>query len=147
MNKLEIRKMEERDIPGLAKLYEQFWGEISFPEKMKKLFKKLENNPNYIFLNATLDNKVVGSIMGIICEELYGDCNSFMIVEDFIVDKSSHRKGIGSVLFKELESIAKNKNCSQIMLITESDRTDACNFYYSVGFRKDTHKGFKKKLK
>jgi hypothetical protein len=37
-------------------------------------------------------------------------------------------------------------NCSQILLVTEIDRIDACQFYESVGYNPDTHKGFKKKL-
>ncbi|MBP2637047.1 MAG: acetyltransferase [Firmicutes bacterium] len=39
------------------------------------------------------------------------------------------------------------KNCIQIILVTEANRIDACNFYKSVGYCSNTHKGFKKKLK
>jgi hypothetical protein len=33
--------------------------------------------------------------MGILCEELYGQCRPFMAVEDVIVDQAHRRRGIG----------------------------------------------------
>ena len=83
--------------------------------------------------------------MGIVCKELYGDCNPFLVVENMIVDKSSRHKGIGTLLLHELERLAKERYCTQMILVTENDRIDACNFYEKYGFSKN-NKGYKKKL-
>ena len=69
-------------------------------------FQRLKRNPSYIFLVADQQNNLVGSVMGIICEELYGDCKPFMIVEDVIVDIDQRRLGIASSLMRELEKCA-----------------------------------------
>jgi GNAT superfamily N-acetyltransferase len=84
--------------------------------------------------------------MGIICEELYGSCDSFLVLENMIVDKTVRNKGVGKALIKELERIAKEINCTQILLITENDRIDAIKFYESAGYNPTTHRGFKKKI-
>ncbi|OHD15276.1 MAG: GNAT family N-acetyltransferase [Spirochaetes bacterium GWC1_27_15] len=144
---MQIRKMIEEDIPQLALLYKQFWGESSSIENMYKLFNKLKRNPNYIFLSAVDNNILAGSVMGIICEELYGECKPFMILEDLIVDIDYRRKGIGKLLIEEIEKYAKEANCTQILFVTENMRKDACDFYASMGFNPDSHKGFKKLLK
>ena len=143
---MKIRKLIENDLAELASLYEQFWGEVSSVEKMRATFQRLKNNPNYIFLVAEQQDSLVGSVMGIICEELYGDCKPFMVVEDVIVEKHHRRRGIASSLMKELERTAFNKFCNYIIFVTESERTGAHKFYESIGYKSDAYKGFKKRL-
>ena len=103
--------------------------------------------PRAVPLVADQQNNLVGSVMGIICEELYGDCNPFMVVEDVIVDKHQRRLGIASSLMRELEICALKHNCNYIIFVTESERTEAHRFYESLGYKSDEYKGFKKRLK
>jgi ribosomal protein S18 acetylase RimI-like enzyme len=143
---MEIERLTEDDLPHLAELYKQFWGENSSLDKMRATFQKLSNNPNYVFLVAKSSGHVVGSIMGIVCEELYGECRPFMVVEDVIVDREQRRKGIGASLMRELETIAADRACGYIIFVTEKERTDAHRFYESLGYKPDAYKGFKKRL-
>lgn len=144
---MEIGRLTENDMPALAELYRQFWGEESCLEKMQATFRRLKDDPDYIFLAARSDKRLVGSVMGIVCEELYGDCVPFMVVEDVIVDQGRRREGIGSALMCELEKYAAERNCSYILFVTESERTDAQWFYESLGYKPDAYKGFKKRLR
>jgi GNAT superfamily N-acetyltransferase len=143
---MKIRKLTENDLEGLAALYKQFWGESSSLEKMQVIFQRLKKNPNYILLGADQQNHLVGSAMGIICEELYGDCRPFIVVEDVIVDKHQRRLGIGSSLMRQLEGYAVKHNCNYIIFVTESERSEAHRFYESLGYKSDAYKGFKKRL-
>jgi ribosomal protein S18 acetylase RimI-like enzyme len=143
---MEIERLTESDLTPLADLYTQFWGEVSSLQRMRATFQKLENNPHYIFLAAKHDHQLVGSAMGIICEELYGDCKPFLVIEDVIVDKNHKRRGVGSRLMRELEKIAVENDCSYIIFVTECEREEAHRFYESLGYKSDTHKGFKKRL-
>ena len=49
---MEIERLTENDLPGLAGLYKQFWNEGASLEKMKSSLHKVGKNPNYIFLIA-----------------------------------------------------------------------------------------------
>lgn len=142
-----VRKMMAGDIPELAQLYKQFWDEDSCLDQMYKQFDKVTQAGTHILLCAVENGRLIGSVMGVVCEELYGDCRPFLVLENMIADKNSRNKGIGKALIAELEKIAAEKNCTQIILITETARIDACKFYESAGYKPDTHKGFKKKLK
>jgi ribosomal protein S18 acetylase RimI-like enzyme len=144
---MEIRKLTEDDLASLAVLYKQCWCEESSLEKMRATFQRLKRNPNYILLVANQQKNLVGSVMGVICEELYGDCKPFMVVEDVIVDKHARRLGIASSLMRELERCATKQNCNYIIFVTESERTKAHRFYESLGYKSDVYKGFKKRLK
>ena len=139
--------MTEDDLVSLAELYKQFWGEESSLEKMRATFQRLKKNSNYILLVADQQNNLVGSVMGIFCEELYGACEPFMVVEDVIVDRHQRRIGIASSLMRELECCAARRNCNYIIFVTESERKEAHRFYESLGYKSDAYKGFKKRLK
>ena len=140
-----IRRLERADLPQLAKLYEQFWGDVSDVSKMECQLDTIEKEDTHIILVGEMDHTVVGSVMGIVCKELYGDCRPFLVVENMIVDQSRRNTGIGSKLLFELELLAKERDCTQMLLVTEADRVDACSFYEKYGFQKN-NKGYKKKL-
>ena len=142
-----IREMIIDDMPQLAQLYKQFWDEESSVETMYQKFNKIHENGSYILLSAIENNQLIGSVMGVICGELYGDCNPFMVLENMIVDEKYRNKGVGKALISELETKAAEKNCTQIILVTDADRIEARGFYESAGYNPHTHKGFKKKLK
>ena len=146
MRDYAIRRLAEEDIQSLALLYTQFWGVESDCVKMKKKFAELRGNPRYAIFCATADGYVVGSIMGILCDEIYGDCRPFLLMEDLIVDQAYRRRGIGKALVAELEDFAREHDCSQIQFITETHRQDAVAFYASLGFDTTKHVGFKKTL-
>lgn len=141
-----IREISKKDLPKLAELYKQFWNEESNIEKMNIQFKKIKKANSHIILGAFENENMIGSVMGVICDELYGNCKAFMVIENMIVDNSKRKKGIGKKLIEEIEKIAKLRNCTQIILVTETNRKDACSFYESVGYLPEIQKGYKKKL-
>ena len=141
-----IRRLESEDLTGLADLYKQFWNEDSSLDKMQEKLQTIKDDPNYILLVAEVENGLAGSAMGIVCEELYGECRPFMVIEDVIVDKTKRRMGIASSLMKELEKRAREHDCGYIIFVTESERRDAHRFYESLGYDSSVYKGFKKRF-
>ncbi len=140
-----VREMIVENIPQLAELYRQFWGESSDIVKMETTFRELQKRNSHIFLSAVEGNELIGTIMGIVCEELYGECRPFLLIENLIVDKKHRRKGVARRLLTEMENLARQRNCWQMILVTEADRDDACAFYKANGFQLN-NAGFKKKL-
>ena len=143
---MQLREMTAEDIKELAELYKQFWNEESITEKMREKFTDLKTNDNYIYLSAFIQGNLVGSILGIVCESLYGECEPFLVIEDFIVDENYRQQGIGSALIEELEERAKKQGCTHIILVTEKERKGAIRFYETAGYKKGQHQGFKKSL-
>jgi ribosomal protein S18 acetylase RimI-like enzyme len=141
-----IRALTADDMERLSELYCQFWREASDVPKMKASFHAMQGNRAYILLGAEEDGKLAGSVMGVVCQELYGDCAPFLVVEDMIVDEGQRKRGVGRLLFEELEKQAVQRGCAQVILVTEADRKDACGFYESLGFHPTANRGYKKKL-
>ena len=142
-----IRNLVQTDIPQLAQLYKLFWNEESNTEKMYATFDRIQLNHAYSLLGYfSNDNMLIGSVMGVICYELYGECNPFMVLENMVVDVHMRKKGVAKALLSELEKRAADAGCSQIILVTEKARSDACGFYESMGFSKE-NAGYKKKAR
>ncbi|MDJ0867075.1 MAG: GNAT family N-acetyltransferase [Myxococcota bacterium] len=144
---MKIERLAVADLPHLAELFEHFWGEASSLETMRSTFTRLAENSAYILLAAKQDGRLIGFVMGIICEELYGDGRPFMIIEDLIVAKDVRRRGAGRALMLEMEKRAIQRQCRQIIFVTEADRTDSIRFYASLGYDAGAHRGFKKRLR
>lgn len=104
---MKIRKMIKEDIPQLEILYRLYWNEKSDIEKMKEKFDEINKREDYIILSAEENNKLTGSVMGIVCQELYGPCKPFLVVENLVVAKDAQRKGVGKALMAEIEKFAK----------------------------------------
>jgi ribosomal protein S18 acetylase RimI-like enzyme len=89
---------------------------------------------------------LVGTLLAVTCQMLFGQCRSFMVVEDVVIDANYRRRGIGKALIQQVEKFAKSKNCSYIMLITDVDRLDSREFYKSLGYKSAEYCAFKKHL-
>ncbi|HPA62382.1 MAG TPA: GNAT family N-acetyltransferase [Spirochaetota bacterium] len=146
MNNIIIRNIEENDIDSIAGLYRLFWDDEQNADKMKMKFRQLRDNSSYIFLCAVADGQVAGTIMGIICDELYGDCRPFLLMEDLVVRNDFRRMKIGTKLLNAMENIGREKGCYQIIFMTERNRVSSVSFYESIGYDSEANIGFKKKL-
>ena len=142
---MKVRLLQKHDLPALAMLYRQFWNEDSDLCKMEQQFDVLKKVGSHIVLVCEKDGAIIGSVMGVVCPEFYGDCDPFLVVENMIVDRTCRRSGVGKVLLSKLEELAKERNCTQMILVTEKNRLDACGFYEAYGFQTNTT-GYKKKL-
>lgn len=95
---------------------------------MRRQWEILEAGGRHILLAAEDGGRLVGSVMGVVCEELYGDGRPFLVVENLIVDKGERRKGAGRMLLRELEKAASARNCAQMILVTEEERRTPAGF-------------------
>ena len=143
---MEIALITEEDLPALASLYQQLVPNESSLEKMQEALHVIWRNPDQAIFGAKIEGRLVGTILGVACRMLFGQCKSFMIVEDFVVDSDHRRQGVGTALMRAIECFAAKRNCSYIMLITDTDREEAHRFYASLGYESDHYMAFKKRI-
>jgi GNAT superfamily N-acetyltransferase len=144
---MDIVDIKRTDLKDLGFLYEQLSGKKHDSIKMLDNYDNMISNGQYYLIGAKIDNKLVGSLMGIKCFDLVGDCLPFMIIENVIVTESQRGMGIGKELFKRIEEIAIDNDCYYIFFVSGETRLEAHKFYESIGFTNDKVKGYKKYLK
>jgi GNAT superfamily N-acetyltransferase len=142
---LEIGPVRDSDLDAISKLHAHFWGEVSDVEAMQETLSRLGDDPDHVLLSARIDGACVGTATGAICHGLYGGSDSYLVVEDVVVDPEYRRRGVATALLGELERQARAQGCKQIILLTESCRDDAVALYHAAGFA-GRWTGFKKKL-
>lgn len=143
---MEITQIKEEELADLAQLYQQLIPNDISIESMQEVIRNNRDNAKHVVLAAKIDGQLVGTLLAGICEMLFGQCKSFMVVEDVVVDSEYRQQGVGRALMQYVEEYARNHNCSYIMLITDTDRVGPQNFYKSLGYKTDEYKAFKKHL-
>ncbi|MDD3244024.1 MAG: GNAT family N-acetyltransferase [Eubacteriales bacterium] len=145
---ISIRNAAAGDLNGLAVLYLQLSGEQSRPEQMAALLTRILADPAYdLLVAADKTGRVLGTVMGILCCDLVGECRPFMLVENVVVDDACRGEGIGRRLMAHLETHARAHHCSYVILVSGHTRTGAHAFYRAMGYNAQGEaRGFKKYL-
>ncbi|MDR0266525.1 GNAT family N-acetyltransferase [Paenibacillus sp.] len=145
-NMITIRHITEKDLSGLSHLYEELLGISTHLDQMLQVFKSAESSGNYHILGAFHEGELAGSLMGIVCLDLIGNCKPFMVIENVIVSGRIRRQGIGQKLMNEIEKIARENGCGYIILVSGEQRKEAHIFYEKLGYRDEKVEGFRKHL-
>ena len=92
-----IAPIKDSDLNMVSSLYKELSNQEQNLKCMKNEFKRMKNNPDYFLIGAKISDRLVGSAMGIICTDLFGECRPFMVIENVIVSNGSTKKGIGEI--------------------------------------------------
>ena len=141
-----LRKATPADADQLSTLFIDFTGAPSDIEAMKQKIASLSAKPEYCVAVACDGDLVIGTAMGIVCQDLCGACKPFMLIENVVVDPAYRGQGIGKQLMQYVENFGKDNQCKYVLLVSEAKRTDSHKFYESLGYPPGEEMGFKKRL-
>lgn len=141
---IEIRKIGKAELHQLCELYSELIETATNYSKQLEVFELIENNPGYCLLGAFNEKQLLGSVMGIICHDLIGECKPFMVLENVVVSKHARRQGIGSQLMVHAEQIAQERNCQYMIFVSGDQRREAHIFYERLGFKEEAVEGYRK---
>jgi GNAT superfamily N-acetyltransferase len=68
----------------------------------------------------------------------------YALVEHFVIEESMRGKGCDTMLAAYVENFCLRADCSQIMLLSNSRRSEAHRFFEKQGFSSGRKKGFVK---
>ncbi len=121
--KTEVSPMTDGDIAEIALIEKECF---STPWSEESLRSELTND-GAVFLTAKTDGEVSGYIgMHTVLDECY--------IANIAVKNKFRRMGIGSLLLKQAENAAREKNCSFISLEVRVSNTPAITLYEKYGY-------------
>lgn len=141
-----VKPIDAADLPQLGSIYSQLSDKQPNLSKMSDVYHVMTSNDQYLLLGAYVDGHLAGSVMGIVCHDLVGECNPFMVIENVIVTEAYRGQGVGKLLMLEMEHCAVERQCAYIIFVSGSQRKAAHQFYASIGYKLDRVQGFKKDL-
>lgn len=143
---LSIEEVQVHELEDLAILYDQLAGKPTNREKLRETFLKLEQRPDYVILGAKSQRQVIGSITGLLFYDMLEESQPYMYVDNVVVHEAHRCKGIGRHLMREIEVIARQKQCYCVVLLSAMHRERAQKFYQSIGYHHGVVQGYKKYL-
>lgn len=141
-----LRKATPQDQPALDRVMQVISENPADPQKARRLIAEIGENPQKYLLVAedSESHEIVGSLLGVIFEDICGDCRPILLVENVAVLEKYQSQGIGRQMFEEIERWGKEMQCHYEILVSGLSRTGAHHFYSALGFNEV--KGFKKYL-
>ncbi len=139
-----VERLKKEDLNELIELYKELLDCENEHCVCDEILEKMNNDENYYLLVAKENDKIIGTVLGIVCYSIPMSGMSFMVVEDVIVKEEFRQKGVGRMLFDEIDRISLERNCAYSMLVSSAHRTEAHKFYDSMGYS-DPALGFRKK--
>jgi GNAT superfamily N-acetyltransferase len=97
------------------------------------LNESVDQDRNMVFFGAFEGEKLVGIISMTFAESSYR-VSPFAWCDDFYVEKDFRGRGVGTKLLEAASEIAKEKECSNILVGAGEKDDEALRFYESHGF-------------
>jgi len=134
MNDIIIRKLQKDDLRNgfLSTLDSLRKTSDMNIEDAKKVFEKINSNPDHIIAVAVIDGKIIGSTTLLIETKFIHNGGKVGHIEDVVVDKAYQRKGVGEKIIKYLLKYAKDMGCYKTILDCVDDVKP---FYEKLGFK------------
>ena len=134
MENVTIRKTKFEDLEKIAYIYEQAFGDKTLLPKMKRKFKQLENNKDYIFISAIYENTCVGFCQLVIHQDITETTMPFSTLWSFVVNADYRGKGIGTKMLQFAEHESKKRKCAFIKLTTTNERKACVTVCKKLGY-------------
>lgn len=136
---ITIRKFEERDTLDVLILWgEELYDPAPHNSPGISLQQKLSVDPD-LLLVAIENDEVVGTVMG-------GWDGHRGWIYSMAVRPSHRRRGIGTLLIKEMESRLRELGCLKVNLQVRKTNQEVIAFYQSLGFKIEDHTSLGKRL-
>ncbi len=134
-----VRQATIDDISAVLRLYGQLAGDradaLAAPiAEARALWAEMSTQSGRKLLVGEVDGNVVGTLDLLIVPNLTHRGAPWAVVENVVVDESSRRFGVGGALIDEAVKRCTDAGCYKIQLLSNKRRTEAHEFYRSVGF-------------
>ncbi|WP_158591017.1 GNAT family N-acetyltransferase [Acutalibacter sp. 1XD8-33] len=141
-----LREATPTDVEGLDRVMRVISDGPGDQKKMaEQIEKMLSEDQKYLLVAENSESgEIVGSLLGVVFEDICGDCRPILLVENVAVLESCQGLGIGRQMFQEIERWGRERHCHYEMLVSGLNRTGAHKFYQALDFQEV--KGFKKYL-
>lgn len=144
MNKQVIREIRSDDFDGLMELYTQLH-DNPVPDKTAEvmtLWESILADENHHIIVADVDGRIVSSCVCVIIPNLTHGQRPYALVENVVTDREYRNRGLATKCLEYAKSIAENKNCYKIMLMTGSKDKSVLNFYEHAGYNRNDKTAF-----
>ncbi len=141
--RVELRRAQACDAEAVELLYRELVSDPSI-RVLPDHVATLAASPGSFLIVGCLSGAVCATALLTICPDVMYQRQPFGLVENLIVAERHRGGGIGRRLVEYLEAVARDHECTKLMLLSASHRLPAHRFFEAVGFETDKKAGFVK---
>ena len=146
MSTLMIREVTPSDAQALQELYLHHLTQTPQPApKLSDWEEKIARfvaDENYCILVGTAEGQVVSSVTLIVVENLTHGMRPYALIENVVTHAAHRKKGYAGALMEAACTMARNRSCYKVMLLTGSKQEGTLSFYRKCGFNSQDKTGF-----
>ena len=146
---VSVRRAEERDLGDLLAVLSQLHPLDppldSRSDSIQSAWEEMQRQPHRALLVAEVAGRVVGTIDWYLTPNLTHGGRPYGTIENFVVDSTHRRRGVGAALLNAVLAEAKLTGCYKVQLQSDLQRGDAHSVYEAVGF-KPSAQGYRRYL-
>jgi len=140
---VEYGILVEKEILSLLELYKQLNpnDDILSEFVVKNVWDNIEKQ-NIRYFVAKENGKIIASCYICVIPNLTRGGKSIGFIENVITNMEYRKRGIGKKIMENVIKFAKEQNCYKVVLQSGNKRTDAHEFYKSLGFDGESKKAY-----
>jgi len=140
---IQLRSIERHELPALLDLYRHLHAADAPPPDepdLWRLWDTILDDPHWHYIVAVADDLLVASCTLAVIPNLTRGARPYGLIENVVTHATYRRRGIGTRLLRHALSVAWERDCYKVMLLTGRDEAQA--FYEHAGFTKGAKTGF-----
>lgn len=140
---ISIRRALPQDAKSIEGLYRELVDSphvCVLPERIAEL----ATDSRTMLLVLEHDGVLCATALLSLCADVMYKAQPFAVVENIVVGQAFRGQGLGTVLLRHIENECIARDCSKVMLLSASERSEAHRFFERCGFAGSKKKGFVK---
>ena len=142
-----IREAEAKDVSALSGLYRQLVGAVAPDTTIdvrEDRIEEIRSDPHNFLFVLEINDRIWGTAFLTLCLDPLYRHQPYAILDNFVIDAGQQGKSYGKMLMQYVEHFCVEADCSKIMLVSNSMRSEAHGFFERQGFSSGLKKGFVK---
>lgn len=141
---LPVREATQNDLAAILELYRHLHPKDALPPERELVaaWDEICANPGVQVLLGEIDSVPVASCMLVVVPNLTRGAKPYAVIENVVTHADHRRNGYGSQVMRHAISLAYQRGCYKVMLLTGSKREETLRFYENVGLERGIKTGF-----
>ncbi|WP_292841660.1 GNAT family N-acetyltransferase [Nostoc sp. NMS8] len=142
---ITVRLITRDELPQLLALYHHL-NPIDAPlpanDVLQSIWDAILHDPRLYYIVADVANQLVATCNLTIVPNLTRGARSYGIIENVVTHPDYRRQGLGTQILHYALTLAWQKQCYKVMLLSGSKREETLHFYEKAGFKRGVKTGF-----
>lgn len=132
MTPIDVRPITLAEHPSATGLLAHLNPDCPTPVLLERFRRILREHPHYLPLGAFREGKMVGFTGAWIATKIW--CGPYLEIDNLVVHPDHRSTGVGTALMRQLEAVARERDCNLITLDAYTHNHASHRLYHRLGF-------------